>query len=134
LLSLSDDDRDSASQIQQEAMDNEIAKIHQIIEELNIDDPFAALLANALNSFLQDLEDIPTEDILNENDIIRLIQEETRDENSDSEEEEILVSSGDALKSLQTWIAFFEQQHIDEFHVEDINIFKRYFKITKRLE
>lgn len=137
LPSLSDEDRENALQIQQEMMDNEIADIDQMIKEFDTNDPSAALLVNTLTHFFQDLEEIPTEKILDENDIIRLIQEEMRDENDendDSEEEEILVSPGDALKCLQTWIAFFEQQHTDEFHVEDINLFKRYFRIIKRLE
>jgi len=47
------------------------------------------------------------------------------------EKEEILVSSDDALKSLKIWILFFEQQYIDEFHMKDLNLFKRYFKIVK---
>src|SRR5256884_6182403 len=98
---LSDEDRDNASQIQQEIMDNEKSDVNQMIKELNVDDPFAASLANALNNFFQDLEEIPTKDILNENDIIRLVQEESYDENSDSEEEDTLVSPGDALKSLE---------------------------------
>ncbi len=46
-----------------------------MIEEFNIDDPSAASLANAL----QNLDNILTEKILNENDIIRLIQKETHD-------------------------------------------------------
>ncbi len=50
------------------------------------------------------------------------------------EKEEILISSGDALKSLKIWISFFEQQYIDEFHMEDLNLFKRYFKIVKWFE
>ena len=115
-------------------MDIEEADIDQMIKELDMDNPLVFSLANALTDFFQELEEIPTENILDENDIIRLIQEETCDQNSDSEEEEILVSSGDALKSLKTWISFFEQQYIDEFHVEDLNLFKRYFKIVKQLE
>ena len=117
-----------------EMMDNEKADVNQMIEELNMDDPFAASLANTLNNFFQDLEEIPTEDILNETDIIRLVQDETRDENSDSEEEDTLVSPGDALKFLETWISFFEQQYDNEFCVEDLKLFKKYFKIIKRLE
>jgi hypothetical protein len=53
---------------------------------------------------------------------------------NDVEEEETQVSLGDAFKSIQTWIKFFEQQQSDEFNIEDLSIFKRYFKITKRLE
>ena len=134
LPSLTDEDIDNASQLQQEMADNEIADIDQMIEKLDMNDPSASLLSNTLNSFFQDLEEIPTEEILNENDIIRLVQEESCDTNSDSEEEEILVPSSEALKSLQIWISFFEQQYIDEFHVEDLNLFKKYFKIVKRLE
>ena len=131
LSSLSDKDKDDASQIQQEEMDNEIADIDQMINELNMDNP---LLADALADYFQELEEIPTEEILNKNDIIRLIQEKTYNQNNDSEEEEILVSSGNAFKSLKTWISFFEQQYTDEFDIEDLNLFKRYFKIVKWLE
>ena len=134
LPSLSDEDRDNALQIQQEVIDKEVADINQIINELDMDDPSAASFANTLNNFFRDLEGIPTEDILDENDIIRLVQKETYDENSDSEEEDTLVSPGDVLKSLGTWISYFEQQYDDEFCVEDLNLFKRYFKVIKRLE
>src|SRR2546430_17213589 len=104
-----------------------------MINELDRDDPSAALLADALNNFFHDLEEIPTEDVLSDDDILKLIQEETHDEdnNSDSEEEEILVPPDDALRSLQTWIKFFEQQHIDKFCVEDLDLFKNYYKIVK---
>jgi len=134
LPSLSDEDRDNALQTQQEKLNEEITNIDQMIEELDMDDPSASSLAGALTNFFQELEEIPTEDILSEDDIIRLIQEETCDQDIDSEEEEVLVSSGDALKSLKTWISFFEQQYTDEFHIEDLNLFKKYFKIVKRLE
>ena len=50
------------------------------------------------------------------------------------EKEEILVSSDDALKSLKIWISFFEQQYIDKFHMKDLNLFKKYFKIVKWLK
>ncbi|RIA85182.1 hypothetical protein C1645_831179 [Glomus cerebriforme] len=60
-----------------------------------------------------------------------LIQENIRDKDSNSEKEKVVVSPDDVLKSLQIWITFFEQQPIDKFHVEDINLFKRYFKIVK---
>ena len=89
-------------------MDNEKADIDQIIKEFDMDNSSIFSLANTLTNFFQDFEGIPIEDILDENDIIRLIQEKICDQNSDSEEEEILVSSGDAFKSLKTWISFFE--------------------------
>ena len=63
-------------QIQQEIMDDDVADINQMINELDdTDDPSAALLADALNDFFRDLEEISTEEILSDDDIIRLIQE-----------------------------------------------------------
>ena len=124
---------DDAVQIQQE----EETDINQIIEELDMNDPCAALLADTLDDFFNDLEGIPTEDILDENDIIKLVKEEMHNgsnKNSDSEEEQTPVSLSDAFKSLQTWITFFEQQQTDEFCVADMKIFNKYFKIVKRLE
>jgi hypothetical protein len=137
LPSLTNKEIDDVIQIQQEMMDDDAADIGQMINELDMDDPAAALLADKLYDFFQDLEEIPTEEILSDDDIVRLIQDQVNenDENdSDSEEEQILVPPNDALKSLQTWITFFEQQEIDEFSIEDMKIFEKYFKIVKRLE
>src|ERR1043165_3717710 len=108
-------------------MDDDAADIGQMINELNMNDPSAVLLADVLYDFFHDLEEIPTEEILSDDDIIRLIQdqENENDENdSDSEEEQILVPPNDALKSLQTWITFFEPQEIDEFSIEDMTLQK----------
>ncbi|RIA84689.1 hypothetical protein C1645_831879 [Glomus cerebriforme] len=104
LSSLSDKEKENASETQQEVRNNEITDIDRIIREFDIDDLPAISLTDALNSFFQDQEEILTENILNKNNIIKLIQEEMRndDDNNDSEEEEILVSPGDALKFLQT--------------------------------
>ena len=99
LPSLIDEDMDDVIQIQQE----EEADINQIIEELDMNDPFATLLADTLNDFFNDLEGIPTEDILDENDIIKLVKEEMHNEsneNSNSEEEQISISLNNTLKSL----------------------------------
>ncbi|CAB5131919.1 unnamed protein product [Rhizophagus irregularis] len=135
LPSLSDEDRDDASRIQREMMDSETADVNQMIEELDMNDPSAALLANELNNFFQELEEIQTEDILSDADIIRLVQEDARDEDESSDsEDDTLVSPGDTSKSLEIWISFYEQQDDNEFHAEDLKLFKRYFKIIKRLE
>ncbi|CAG8796678.1 20609_t:CDS:1, partial [Gigaspora rosea] len=75
-------------------------------------------------------ENISTEEILNETDIINLINIEIRckdnelNDPNDSEEEPELVSLNDADKSLNIWIMFFEQQESDEFTIEDMHIFK----------
>ncbi|CAG8697011.1 13692_t:CDS:2, partial [Rhizophagus irregularis] len=125
LPSLSDEDRDDASRIQQEMMDSETADVNQMIEELDMNDPSAALLANELNNFFQELEEIQTEDILSDADIIRLVQEDARDEDESSDsKDDTLVSPGDTSKSLEIWISFYEQQDDNEFHAEDLKLFK----------
>ncbi|GES88898.1 hypothetical protein RCL_jg16641.t1 [Rhizophagus clarus] len=52
-----------------------VADTNQIIEDLGAesDDSLIDFLANALNDFCDLNEEIPTEDVLNENDIIKLI-------------------------------------------------------------
>ncbi|CAB4382397.1 unnamed protein product [Rhizophagus irregularis] len=88
-----------------------------------------------LDFFEKELEEIQTEDILSDANIIRLVQEDARDEDESSDsEDDTLVSPGDALKSLETWISFYEQQDDNEFHAKDLKLFKRYFKIIKWLE
>ncbi|CAB5376416.1 unnamed protein product [Rhizophagus irregularis] len=114
LLSSTNEDITDATQAQREKIDDEVANINQIIRELGTtEDPRGAVLADAINDYFLDLEkEIPTEDVLDDNDIVRLVQEEMCDgeiNEIDSEKEEIQVSLDNALKSIQTWISFFEQ-------------------------
>ena len=112
--SSTDEDIGNATQIQQNSADHEEVKINQIIEEIEKlnDDSYNALLKNALTDYFYELEEVLTEDILNDDDIIQLVQEEIHEEddtNNDSKEEPILISPNETLKSLQTWITFFDQ-------------------------
>ncbi|GES98541.1 tigger transposable element-derived protein 6-like [Rhizophagus clarus] len=139
LPSTTDNDIADATQVQQAILNKDVADTNQIIEDLGAesDDPLADSLANALNDFCDLDEEIPTKNILNENDIIKLIQEEMNEENDnsdDSENKPVLVSLDDATKSLQTWVTFFKQQEIDEFKNEDGHIFKKYLKIVHKLK
>ena len=140
LPSSTEDDIAGATQIQQSVLNHEIADTNKIINDLGTEseNPSATLLASALNDFSYDLEeDIPTEDILDENDIIKLIQEEMNNENDnldDSEDEPVLVSLDNATKSLQTWITFFEQQETDEFNDSDGRVFRKYLKTVRKLK
>jgi len=116
-----------------------VADTNQFIEDLGAasDKPLAAPLADALNDFCDLKEEILTEDVLNENDIIKLIQEEMneeKDNSDDSEDELVLVSLDDAIKSLQTWVTFFEQQEMDEFKNEDVRVLKKYLKTVHELK
>ncbi|GES95900.1 CENP-B homolog protein 2-like [Rhizophagus clarus] len=139
LPSTTDNDIADATQVQQAILNEDVADTNQIIEDLGAesDDPLADSLANALNDFCDLDKEIPTEDVLNENDIIKLIREEMNEENDnsdDSEDEPVLVSLDDATKSLQTWVTFFEQQEIDEFKNEDGHVFKKYLKTVHKLK
>ena len=142
LPSTTENDVADAIQLQQDLLNHEMEDTDQMIEDLGMesDNPFSASLADALNDFFDDLEnEIPTEDILDENDIIKLIQEEINDENdnlddSEDEDEPVIVSLDDATKSLQTWISFFEHQEMDEFKVDDGHVFRKYLKIVHKLK
>ena len=139
LPSTNDNDIANTMQIQQDILDNEVADTNQFIEDLGAasDKPLAASLADALNDFCDLKEEILTEDVLNENDIIKLIQEEMneeKDNSDDSEDDLVLVSLDDAIKSLQTWVTFFEQQEMDEFKNEDVRVFKKYLKTVHELK
>lgn len=139
LPSTTDNDIADAIQFQQVILDHEVADTNQIIEDLGVasDNPLAASLSDALNDFCNLEQEIPTEDILNENDIIKLIQEEMNGENNnedDSEDEPVIVSLDDAIKSLQTWTTFFEQQEINDFKNEDGRVFKKYLKTVHKLK
>ena len=60
-------------QIQQNSTDHKAANINQIIEEIEkfSDDSYNVLLKSALTNFFHELEDIPTKDTLNDDDIIQ---------------------------------------------------------------
>ncbi|CAG8545892.1 4356_t:CDS:2 [Dentiscutata heterogama] len=134
-IAITEDNITDATQIQQDILSYEEEDTNQIIANNLYSDSYANLLANALNDFFYSLnEDIPTENILNDNDIINLIQAEMCNENDssnhsdDSEEELEFVLLSDASKSLHMWVTFFEQQQSDEFKKEDIKFLKTILK------
>ena len=139
LPSSTNEDVTNATQRQQEIMNDETKNVNEIISELDVtSDSHAALLANALNKYFCELEEeVLTGKLLEDDDIIKLVQDEICEDEideNDSEEEQMQVSLGDAFKSMQTWVIFFEQQKTDEFNMEDMRIFKKYLKIMRRLE
>ena len=52
----------------------------------------------------------------------------------DSEEELALVFLDGAIKSLQTWINFFEQQEADGFKSDDGRVFRKNLKTVHKLK
>ena len=82
-------------------------------------------------------QEIPTEEILTEEQIINMIQADKEDqemeenENEDEDEEIPTVSVKKALDGLKTFISFFEQQNDVEFNVDDLNFFRRYLRVVR---
>ena len=72
-------------------------------------------------------EDISTEENLNDDQIINLVQNEddeinwSDDDNSD--EEILLISIKKGMEGLKTFINYFKQQNNSEFNLKDLNIF-----------
>ncbi len=65
-----------------------------------------------MTDYFHKLEIVPTKNILNNDDIIQLVQEKIHEEddiNNNSKEKLILIFLNKILKSLQTWITFFDQ-------------------------
>ncbi|CAG8760952.1 25617_t:CDS:1 [Gigaspora margarita] len=137
---ITEDDLFNITQIEQDILTHKEDN-NQIIEDNLYNNLHANLLAAALNDYFCSLDkEIPTENILNENNIIKLIQNEIRSNedssnySDDFEKEPEFVLLNNASKSLHTWVAFFDQQKSNEFKKKDIYIFKKYLKIVKKLE
>ncbi|RIA97485.1 hypothetical protein C1645_814063 [Glomus cerebriforme] len=93
-------------------LDDKVIDTNQIIENLDVvfDNPFVIFLTDVFNDFCDLEKEIPTEDVLNKNDIIKLIQEEMNRKNdnaNDSEDESVLISLDNIIKSLQTYLNDF---------------------------
>ncbi|CAG8507911.1 10938_t:CDS:2 [Cetraspora pellucida] len=105
---ITESDITNVMQIQQDILTYEKEDINQmIVDNLSNNNPYANSLANVLNDFFHNLDEkVPTEDFLNENDIISLIQDEMHAKNEspsrsdDSEKEPELVLLSDASKLL----------------------------------
>jgi hypothetical protein len=79
-------------------------------------------------------QEIPSEEILTEEQIINMIQADKEDqeieenENEDEDEEIPPVLVKKALDGLETFISFFEQQN---FNMDDLNFFRRYLQVVR---
>jgi len=83
-------------------------------------------------------EDISTEENLNDDQIINLVQNEDDEINKSdddiSDEEIPLISIKKSMEGLKTFISYFEQQNNLEFNLKDLNIFRKYLRIIKTKE
>ena len=94
--------------------------------------------ADEIQEYFQMLDqEILTEDILTEEQIINMIQADKEDqemeenENEDEDEEIPPVSVKKALDGLETFISFFEQQNNLEFNINDLHIFRKYLQVVR---
>ncbi|CAB4374157.1 unnamed protein product [Rhizophagus irregularis] len=84
--------------------------------------------------YLQEFDSsIPTEDILTDEQIINLVHFEENEDDSDTSDEEIpIVSTQQAVNSLQTFIKYFEQQDDSaQYNTNDLRTFRKYLHLTK---
>jgi hypothetical protein len=83
-------------------------------------------------------QNVPTEEYLNDEEIISLVQFEEMGENgndSSSDEELPLIPVKNAINGLETFINFFEQQKNNKkFKIDDLHIFRKYLGIVKLME
>jgi hypothetical protein len=108
---------------------------------------------NELESFLSELpedsddlleyfqmfdKEIPTEEILNDEQIINFIQhdeneKDDNDDDDDNDNDEVvpLISAKKAVDLLENYINYFEQQDDDDFNFDDLQIFKKYLRVTR---
>lgn len=100
-------------------------------DEINID---FLPEADDLQNYLQLLDhDIPTEECLTDEQIINLLQDEgdESENESDSDEEAIVISDNEGIDAFKTIINYFEQQNDPAFSINDLHIFRKYLRIIK---
>jgi hypothetical protein len=101
-------------------------------DELDGIDIDCLLEADELREYLQLLDqDIPTEEQLNDEQIINLLQNEGKSDDNSSDEDIRLVSEKQGVDALKIFINYFEQQDDPEFNVDDLRIFRKYLRIAR---
>jgi len=85
-----------------------------------------------LREYFQILDqDILTEEQLNDEQIINLLQNEDESDDDSSDEDILLVSEKQGVDALKIFINYFEQQDDPEFNVDDLRIFRKYLRISR---
>jgi hypothetical protein len=118
---------------------NDDSSLHDFEEENEIEELLNELPeVDKIQEYFQMFDqEIPTEEILTDEEIINMIradkeQETNENENDNESDEEIpLVSVNKALNELKSFISFFEQQSDVEFNADDLSIFRRYLQVVK---
>jgi hypothetical protein len=111
-----------------------------IIQDFEDDDEIEDLLNelpenDEIRDYFQVLDhQIPTEEHLNEEQIINMIRadnEEMEGYENDDEEEIVSIPIQKAVNGLETFINFFEQQNDVAFDFNDLRIFRKYVRVVR---
>ncbi|CAB5373885.1 unnamed protein product [Rhizophagus irregularis] len=129
-----------------EKNDNDISNDEMSNEENNLNELESLLSelpedSDGLLEYFQMLDKkIPTEEVLTDEQIINFIQrdENEKDDNNndddDDDDDDVivpLISAKKAVDLLETYIKYFEQQNDDDFDFNDLQIFKKYLRVTR---
>nr|CAG8435620.1 13587_t:CDS:1 [Entrophospora candida] len=119
---------------------NDIIMVNVNIQGSELDDNENNIIilpdADDVNEYFDSFDqNVPTQEHLNDEEIISLVQFEEMGENGDdssSDEEIPLIPVKNTINGLETFINFFEQQKNNEkFKIDDLHIFRKYLGIVK---
>ncbi|KAF0416232.1 CENP-b protein 1 [Gigaspora margarita] len=87
---------------------------------------------SGLTAYVNDNEVVPTEEFLDDEQIVELATQTAEFDSSSSDEELVLISHKKGLEALTTFIDYFGQQTDAEFKIEDLRTLKKYNNIVRR--
>jgi hypothetical protein len=111
-------------------INSDLNKLEDLLSELPED-------SDGLLEYFQILDkEIPTEEVLTDEQIINFINHdgnEKDDDDDDDDDDSVipLILAKKAGDSLETFINFFEQQDNDNFDFNDLQIFKKYLRVAR---
>ncbi|CAG8447739.1 7328_t:CDS:2, partial [Dentiscutata heterogama] len=88
-----------------------------------------AINISGLATYINDNEIVPTEEFLDDKQIIDLATQSAEFDSSSGDEELVLISHKEGLNTLTTFIDYFKQQADAEFKVENLHTLKKYNNI-----
>jgi hypothetical protein len=105
--------------------DIELEDIEDLLD--NLPAPFL----DTIQQYTKQLEELPTEEFLNDKQIIEFITRNPNEEIiSDSESELELINFKEAAQGLKKFITFFSQQSDNSnYNCEDLKVFRKYLKL-----
>ncbi|KAF0418491.1 CENP-b protein 1 [Gigaspora margarita] len=102
---------------------NKEENLHQIFSSEIVD------TISGLTTYINGNKVVPTEEFLDDEQIVELATQSVEFDSSSSDKELVLISHKKGLEALTTFIDYFEQQTDAEFKVEDLRTLKKYNNI-----